>query len=321
MQNCPTAYSRWKNRLASPTLQFHRSLLLWMAVAGWLVGNTTASHSQTGIEPRGRFDGPACCEQPRHADEVWALFSQPSDVVIREASYPSLQVSPLSTSETSPVDFEHFPQLTVNLEQVSYLHDNVKRLASKWHSNLLFAETEQGSESSEEKSEILALPETSDEVEDNNKGASCYSLTPMQQLTVRIDQPKGKLPQNAYARCVSHSLSGDRRLDGGWMQYDYHWAATGMCHRPLYFEEINAERFGYTPSYALQPFISGIRFFTSIPALPYKMALDCPRDCTYTLGHYRPGSCNPYRWNRLPLRIGAATVEVGFIAGMILLIP
>ena len=313
MQNCPAAYSRWKNRLAFPTLQFHRSLLLWIAVAGWLLGNTTACHSQTGIEPTGHFDGPACCEQPRHADEVRALLLQPSTVAKQRTVYRSLEVPPLSTPETTSVHLEHYRQFTECLEQVSYLHQNVRRLASRWNSNLLFTESEQGQNEGEE----LALPESEDEEE-----ASCYSLVPMHELTVNISLPEGKLPESAYARCVSHTaLSGDRRLYDGWMQYEYHWAATGLCHRPLYFEEINAERYGYTPSYLLQPFISGIRFFSTIPALPYKMALDCPCECTYTLGHYRPGSCNPYRWNRLPLRIGAATVEVGFIAGLILLIP
>jgi len=94
-----------------------------------------------------------------------------------------------------------------------------------------------------------------------------------------------------------------------------------MHHRPLYFEEINAERYGYTVCQALQPVISAARFFGTIPALPYKMVVDCPRDCIYTLGYYRPGSCAPRRWNRLPMQLTAGVVETGFIAAMILLIP
>jgi hypothetical protein len=67
--------------------------------------------------------------------------------------------------------------------------------------------------------------------------------------------------------------------------------------------------------------ISAGKFFFTIPALPYKMAVDPPHDCVYTLGNYRPGSCAPRRWNHLPLKAGAAIVEVGVIAGLILLIP
>lgn len=150
----------------------------------------------------------------------------------------------------------------------------------------------------------------------------CYQAPPLSALSVSIVLPTGKLPTNAAAHCASQTTpTGDARLAGAWAGSEHHWSATCSHHRPLYFEEINAERYGYTVSYALQPLISGAHFFATIPALPYKMAVDHPRDCIYTLGHYRPGSCVPRRANRLPLQLSAGAIEVGFIAGMILLIP
>jgi len=154
------------------------------------------------------------------------------------------------------------------------------------------------------------------------KQRNCYQALPLSVMSVSIALPKGKLPTNAAAECAEQNRSTeDTRLVGSWAYTEHRWSATCTRHRPLYFEEINAERYGYTVSYALQPVISAAHFFGSIPALPYKMAVEPPRDCIYTLGHYRPGSCVPRRRNRLPWQPTASVVEVGFIAGMILLIP
>jgi len=184
--------------------------------------------------------------------------------------------------------------------------------------------------------EVLVVPNTSPElpnlekqpVENRTPAAAkqqpaakprdCYQPPPLSALTVSIGLPAGKLPSNAAAETAP---TGDTRLAGAWAVTEHHWSATCLRHRPLYFEEINAERYGYTVSHALQPIISAARFFATIPALPYKMAIDHPRDCIYTLGHYRPGSCVPRRWHHLPWKLSAGVVEVGFIAGMILLIP
>ncbi|MCH2113644.1 MAG: hypothetical protein MK171_01850 [Pirellulales bacterium] len=158
--------------------------------------------------------------------------------------------------------------------------------------------------------------------DDEQQAVSCYIAPSISEIQASISFPAGKLPESAYARCAEQTLTaGDMRIAGGWAVTEYRWAATCMRHRPLYFEEVNAERYGYTPSYLLQPLVSAGRFFATIPALPYKMAVDCPCDCVYTLGHYRPGSCNPRRPHRWPIQLGASMVEVGAIAGLILLLP
>lgn len=150
----------------------------------------------------------------------------------------------------------------------------------------------------------------------------CYVPKPMSLLTTNINFPEGALPANVALECaVDVGVVNDARLEYGWAQFDFHWAATCLCHRPLYFEDVNAERYGYTISRFFQPVISGAKFFLTIPALPYKMAVDPPHECIYTLGHYRPGSCVPWRTNYLPLKLTAAAVEVGTIAGLILLLP
>ncbi len=142
------------------------------------------------------------------------------------------------------------------------------------------------------------------------------------ELTVNIMLPAGSLPENVAVRRVATSPArGDSRLAGRWAMTEHHWSATCLRHRPLYFEEVNLERYGYTPSYTFQPLISAARFFATIPALPYKMVLERPRQCIYTLGHYRPGSCAPRHWHRLPVRAGAGLVEASIVVGLVFLIP
>lgn len=150
----------------------------------------------------------------------------------------------------------------------------------------------------------------------------CFVAPPLSQVKANIAFPAGDLPSDRARFCSADTpYVMDSRLDFGWAQFNFQWSATCLCHKPLYFEEINAERYGYTVSRLLQPVISGGKFFFTIPALPYLMTVDRPCDCIYTLGQYRPGDCVPRRWNRVPLQACAAIVEVGTIAGLILLIP
>ena len=70
-----------------------------------------------------------------------------------------------------------------------------------------------------------------------------------------------------------------------------------------------------------QPVVSGAHFFLNIAALPYKMAINPPLECQYTLGYYRPGSCAPWHIPPVPLSLRAAIAEANFIVGGINVIP
>lgn len=77
------------------------------------------------------------------------------------------------------------------------------------------------------------------------------------------------------------------------------WEAPAFYHRPLYFEEVNLERYGHTHKH-LQPVYSAAHFFGNTLALPYKMGAYHPCERIYTLGHYRPGDCNPHDIHTTP---------------------
>ena len=106
-----------------------------------------------------------------------------------------------------------------------------------------------------------------------------------------------------------------------WAETIYTWKASGLCHKPLYFEDVQLERYGHSHGPYTQPLISGAHFFATLPILPYKMGLKTPDECVYALGHYRPGSCAPYFVGGYPFTWRAALFEVGAVAGAVAIIP
>lgn len=106
-----------------------------------------------------------------------------------------------------------------------------------------------------------------------------------------------------------------------WNQITYLWKASGLCHKPLYFEQEQLERYGHTAGPVLQPIVSGAHFFGTLPILPYKMGLEPPQECIYTLGHYRPGSCAPYMIQPLGFTWRAAAFQAGAVTGTAFAVP
>jgi hypothetical protein len=149
---------------------------------------------------------------------------------------------------------------------------------------------------------------------------------PIGQVSVNTALPPGETPramerQEGDPPPVVMPLVGDQRLEGGWGDQMFNWSATQFCHQPLYFEEANLERYGYGCRPCLQPLVSGAHFFLTVPALPYKMVVNPPRECVYTLGYYRPGDRVPWQRNFLPWDTRAAVVEAGVAVGLVFLIP
>ncbi|NLS91258.1 MAG: hypothetical protein GXX96_03620 [Planctomycetaceae bacterium] len=125
-------------------------------------------------------------------------------------------------------------------------------------------------------------------------------------------------PQNRPRTC---DLGGGDFAPRQWAPTTFMWQASGLCHKPAYFEDVHLERYGHSWGPYVQPLMSGAHFFLNVPILPYKMGLYPPNECIYTLGYYRPGSCAPYMLDPLPLSIRAALAEGGAAVGMAYLIP
>ncbi|MEZ6149802.1 MAG: hypothetical protein R3C09_06745 [Pirellulaceae bacterium] len=99
------------------------------------------------------------------------------------------------------------------------------------------------------------------------------------------------------------------------------WAASGLCHKPLYFEQVQLERYGHETGPVLQPLISSAHFFGNIAVLPYKMGIHPPAECQYALGYFRPGNCAPYMVGPIPWSLRGAVAQAAVVTGGAALIP
>lgn len=134
--------------------------------------------------------------------------------------------------------------------------------------------------------------------------------------------PTGRLPLDHSKDLFRDPKKGD--LTGPTSQratLSYHWVAARTWHQPLYFDNIPLERYGQSNHPRLQPLMSGIRFFGTLPVIPYKIGIDRTQDRISTLGLHRPGSPTPGTRQRLPWEWDAAAFESGAWIGLILLLP
>ncbi|SMP53074.1 hypothetical protein SAMN06265222_10449 [Neorhodopirellula lusitana] len=106
-----------------------------------------------------------------------------------------------------------------------------------------------------------------------------------------------------------------------WTPTTMTWTASNLCHKPMYFEEVNLERYGHTAGPFAQPIISSAHFFFNIAVLPYKMGVHSPHECQYALGYYRPGNCAPWIIPPVPLSVKGAWYQAAAITGTALLVP
>jgi hypothetical protein len=106
-----------------------------------------------------------------------------------------------------------------------------------------------------------------------------------------------------------------------WQPVAFTWKASALCHKPLYFEERQLERYGHTTGPFTEPVLSGAHFFLNVAVLPYKMGMNPPNECQYPLGYYRPGSCAPRLLPPVPISPRGALFQAGAVTGLVFLLP
>lgn len=99
------------------------------------------------------------------------------------------------------------------------------------------------------------------------------------------------------------------------------WKAAGYCHKPLYFEHWNLERYGHSHGFMADSFLSAAHFFGRLPTLPYQMGVELPWECVYPLGYYRPGSCAPWTVPAPPVSARGLAVGAATATGLVFLLP
>ncbi len=140
------------------------------------------------------------------------------------------------------------------------------------------------------------------------------SLPLIKDLSYKVEPKPGQfpescpLPDEVYVRKMPTPIT-------------FTWKASNLCYKPLYFEDVQLERYGNSFCPLLQPAISRARFWLTIPILPYLMGVNPPNECVYDLGYYRPGNCAPYMLNPIPISLRGALMEAGVIVGGCYLYP
>jgi hypothetical protein len=122
------------------------------------------------------------------------------------------------------------------------------------------------------------------------------------------------LPQECLIEQVAYQ-------ERSWQHSKVTWKASNLCHKPLYFEDVNLERYGHDAGPFAQPIISSAHFFANIAVLPYKMGVHQPSECQYTLGYYRPGNCAPWIVPPVPISLRGGLYQAAAMTGAFWLIP
>jgi hypothetical protein len=133
------------------------------------------------------------------------------------------------------------------------------------------------------------------------------------------------LPNNVAGQTLPMLAEQQPFRRGELIDYGIHWqpAPIGLefCYQPLYFEEVNLERYGRSWG-ILQPAVSAFNFYRQIHRLPYYMFSQPARRCTYHAHWALPGYRIPCREPK-PLypSVAGAMAESAWVYGMLVLIP
>jgi tetratricopeptide (TPR) repeat protein len=123
----------------------------------------------------------------------------------------------------------------------------------------------------------------------------------------------------SQAPVVKHTVGYSR----DWTPLSYSWEAPQLKYNPLYFEDAQLERYGNEVC-ILQPFLSGARFYATIPTLPYQMMSEGNSVChtVYDFGYERPGSgCVPYALEVPEFSWTGALASGGWVFALVVILP
>lgn len=125
----------------------------------------------------------------------------------------------------------------------------------------------------------------------------------------------------AWGVPVTCSLGDQGFAPRSFVESTFTWKASGACNKPLYFEDVQLERYGHEWGPMVQPAISTVRFFGDLAVLPYKMGIHPPNECQHPLGYHRPGSCAPWSVGPVPISGRGAVTQAAFVTGAAFALP
>lgn len=140
----------------------------------------------------------------------------------------------------------------------------------------------------------------------------------------RIAPPEGELPRGDAAGIFAQKgvVAVPPYTPGIVLAHAPYGNVAPYCRPPLYFEDVNLERYGCTCCCeCLQPLVSAAHFGCAFVTLPYRVAAEPPCECIYTLNYYPPDECAPVWCRPREIKCGAAAVQAAAVTGLFILIP
>jgi hypothetical protein len=172
---------------------------------------------------------------------------------------------------------------------------------------------------------IDSVPNASNPSLQDTVAGSTKTLAPNipRQMRLEVTSPNtnteavgtGLLPDNIAAISAPSSIGLPDGAVRGMATQQVYWQPADVCHFPVYFEDAMLERHGHVRWGHAQPVVSGVKFLSTIPILPYLTTMHPPCEPRYNLGHFRPGTCAPVLMDHVPWDRRAATVQALSTAG------
>lgn len=96
--------------------------------------------------------------------------------------------------------------------------------------------------------------------------------------------------------------------------------ASYVVYQPLYFQQINAERYGWDLG-IFQPVVSAGQFYGDVLLFPYKFAANPPWHCDTNVGYALPGDPEPLRFLTTPFSWRGVAAQAGVAVGGAAIFP
>jgi hypothetical protein len=93
-----------------------------------------------------------------------------------------------------------------------------------------------------------------------------------------------------------------------------------LCYGRLYFEDLNAERYGWDLG-PIGPLVSAGKFFADVVLLPYHMGTDPCRCHECNAGYCLPGDPVPYLCYPPEVSLTGVMAEAGAVVGLMAIFP
>jgi hypothetical protein len=145
-------------------------------------------------------------------------------------------------------------------------------------------------------------------------------VKPLSDVPLDIRPTQGEMPFDAAAQAFAATNANPNWDTRTRRPVVVDYTPWTICFRPLYFEEIGLERYGCSAG-VFQPFISYSHFLTTVPLMPYRMVVRCPRSCVCSNGASQCGDPLLPGYTTSGIRLDAAAIEAGIIAGIVIALP